>query len=350
MKNVALALVGFLALAGCDDPEETSDAVDTTEDAIRAAAPLGAEPKGTATSYPIVLAHGFLGSGEGFASFHASIGEALAADGHVVVRGSVPPLGNVRIRAQALARDVDDALAKTGAKKVNIIAHSMGGLDARDLVSGLGYGDRVASITTISTPHRGSRIADVSQRLVAGAPEEALDAFGKLVDRSREEVESSIDVKGALRDLSEANAASFAALHPDDARVYYQSWAGVSSLFAIPNPSDAVACEGKLLAHQGRADLMSPLLAPAAPIVDRRSRRTAERRLRPRLQREARQLPREHSRRSRRRDRRLQRRARVARSPHRLRLRSLPSQRRVRSREARLLILVTSVARMRTER
>jgi triacylglycerol lipase len=236
--------------------------VASADDELTAAAPLGAEPEGSATQYPIVLVHGFLGNGE-FANFNTSIVDALEKDGHVVVRASVPPLGSVSIRAKALARDVDAALEKNGATKVNIIAHSMGGLDTRELVSVLGYGDRVASVTTISTPHRGARVADVALGLVAGAREEALDAFGKLVDKDA----STVDVKGALRDLAESNAGAFEASHPDDARVYYQSWAGVSSLFAIPNPADAAACEGKLLAHPGRADLMSPILAPAAPII-----------------------------------------------------------------------------------
>lgn len=265
MQNVTMlgaALLSLFALIGCAAETDASQEMATSDDALSAAAPLGAEPHGHAARYPIVLAHGFLGKGEGVASFDHAISDALAADGHVVVRASVPPLGSVRDRAKALAEDIDAALASSGATKVNIVAHSMGGLDARDVVSALGYGDRVASITTISTPHRGSRVADVSLGLVEGAREDALEAFGKLVDR-----EGPIDVKGALRDLSEANADAFAASHPDDARVYYQSWAGVSSLFAIPNRADKDACEGKLLAHDDRADLMSPVLAPAAPIV-----------------------------------------------------------------------------------
>ena len=263
--NIVTTLAGLalsvLVVGGCA-AENDEEAVSANVDELSAAAPLGAEPRGSATKFPIVLAHGFLGTGD-LATFNDSIGEALAKDGHVVVEASVPPLGNVRVRAEKLARDVDDALQASGAMKVNIIAHSMGGLDARELVSVLGYGDRVASVTTISTPHRGTRIADVSLGLVSGAREEALDAFGKLVDKNPE----AVDVKGALRDLSLANADAFAAAHPDDARVYYQSWAGVSSLFAIPNPADARACDGKLVAHAGRADLMSPILAPAAPIV-----------------------------------------------------------------------------------
>ena len=43
---------------------------------------------------------------------------------------------------------------------VNLIAHSMGGLDARYLISRLGMADQVRSLTTISTPHRGSFMAD----------------------------------------------------------------------------------------------------------------------------------------------------------------------------------------------
>lgn len=42
---------------------------------------------------------------------------------------------------------------------VNIIAHSLGGLDARYAVSVLGC-QKIASITTIGTPHRGSPLAD----------------------------------------------------------------------------------------------------------------------------------------------------------------------------------------------
>jgi triacylglycerol lipase len=143
----------------------------------------------------------------------------------------------------------------------------MGGLDARELVSVLGYGDRVASLTTVSTPHRGSRVADMSLGLIEGADDKALEAIAKAIGTSYSSVADDADLKQALRDLSEANADAFNAAHPDDARVYYQSWAGVSSFLAIPNPADADACEGKLLMHPGRADNVNPVLAPAMPFV-----------------------------------------------------------------------------------
>ena len=64
----------------------------------------------------------------------------------------VDPLGDVPTRARQLAQSLP------AGERVYIIAHSGGGLDARFLASpgGLGMGERVASITTISTPHRGA--------------------------------------------------------------------------------------------------------------------------------------------------------------------------------------------------
>ena len=51
------------------------------------------------------------------------------------------------------------------ARKVNIIAHSMGGLDARYAIAKLGLADRVASLVTIGTPHLGTPLANLGARL-----------------------------------------------------------------------------------------------------------------------------------------------------------------------------------------
>ncbi|GIW82412.1 MAG: hypothetical protein KatS3mg105_4219 [Gemmatales bacterium] len=53
----------------------------------------------------------------------------------------------------------DQILAWTN-EPINLIAHSMGGLDARYLITHLGFANRVKSLTTISTPHRGTYLAD----------------------------------------------------------------------------------------------------------------------------------------------------------------------------------------------
>lgn len=63
-------------------------------------------------------------------------------------------------RAHTLQAQVQAFLNETGAEKVNIIAHSMGGLDSRRMIADLGMADKVASLTTIGTPHHGTVLAD----------------------------------------------------------------------------------------------------------------------------------------------------------------------------------------------
>ena len=59
-------------------------------------------------------------------------------------------------------------MQKTGCGKVNIIAHSKGGLDSRYAISKLGSDKYVASLTTINTPHHGCLFAEY---LLNTAPE-----------------------------------------------------------------------------------------------------------------------------------------------------------------------------------
>jgi triacylglycerol lipase len=138
---------------------------------------------------PVVLAHGLFGFDEiGVGAMkHAywrGIREALEKDGCKVFVPRVPPCGSIVDRAAALA----SALAAVDERRLNVVAHSMGGLDARLAVARHGMASRVAALVTVGTPHRGSPLADLStdvarrvglQRLLetAGVP---LDAFHDL--------------------------------------------------------------------------------------------------------------------------------------------------------------------------
>ncbi|PFH57814.1 hypothetical protein XA68_14543 [Ophiocordyceps unilateralis] len=124
--------------------------------------------------HPIVLAHGLLGFSELSllpalvppVQYWHGIKQALVAQGcPAVMTTSVPPSGSIEQRAAKLAADI-----ATARSPVNVIAHSMGGLDARYMISRLPPHRRaaVASLTTISTPHRGSAFADYL--LAAGGP------------------------------------------------------------------------------------------------------------------------------------------------------------------------------------
>lgn len=112
--------------------------------------------------YPIVLAHGAFGfdqirvAGRRHVYFRG-VPERLRVMGIEVYRPRVPPIGSVVARAERLS----SAVRALSAKKVNLIAHSMGGLDARYAICRLGLADRVASLTTIGTPHLGTPLADL---------------------------------------------------------------------------------------------------------------------------------------------------------------------------------------------
>ncbi len=115
------------------------------------------------TRHPIVLAHGWLGFDRiGLPEFghdyFRGVPWRLRALGHAVHVARVSPVASIRVRAGQLARQIEEL----GAKRVNIIAHSMGGLDARLAIARMGLGPQVASLTTIGTPHHGTPLADVA--------------------------------------------------------------------------------------------------------------------------------------------------------------------------------------------
>src|SRR5690348_17253469 len=74
----------------------------------------------------------------------------------------VPPVGTSEDRARILGDAINERFPSG---PVHIIAHSMGGLDSRTLIArnyhGLSQPGRIASLTTLSTPHRGSPVADL---------------------------------------------------------------------------------------------------------------------------------------------------------------------------------------------
>jgi len=85
---------------------------------------------------------------------------ALQKEGAEVFYGLQHCWASVETNAEAIASRIDAVLQETGRRKVNLIAHSKGGLDARMAASSFGCGDRIASITTIATPHHGSKTID----------------------------------------------------------------------------------------------------------------------------------------------------------------------------------------------
>lgn len=121
--------------------------------------------------YPIVLCHGLLGS----PSFYwRGISDELSKRGASVVVDAVPPAGTIYSRAKALSDILDRHPGP-----VNLIGHSMGGLDARLLAHVWKGKERVKSVTTVGTPHHGSPIADSFLQLTNFLPP-SLGGFAQL--------------------------------------------------------------------------------------------------------------------------------------------------------------------------
>lgn len=209
----------------------------------------------------IVLAHGL---GGGPDSFDPSIVAALQADGFYVLRDSVPPVDSVATRATALAAQVSAFIASNRLDTVHIIAHSMGGLDSRYLLAKLGA-PKVKSLTTLSTPHRGSPLADLGLGIKRSLTVSQQDAILALTEFLGTDVTSE-QLDRALGDLAEAHAAAFNAATPDVPGVAYYSYSGLSTLFGVGNPNAGQACAAPGVTTPAPSSLPG-LLRLAGPIV-----------------------------------------------------------------------------------
>ncbi len=111
------------------------------------------------TRYPIVLVHGMMA--KDFMFYHAfrGISDYLKALGFTVFVTNQDGVGSIITNAAQLKEEILEIIKQENCEKVNIIAHSKGGLDCRYMISNLDMEAYVASLTTLSTPHHGSGLS-----------------------------------------------------------------------------------------------------------------------------------------------------------------------------------------------
>src|ERR1051325_699937 len=119
----------------------------------------------------IILLHGLFGFraqplGPIKVEHFRGIAEALEREGHTVVTTGVNPVGSIAQRAKQLEQQLHEIITEKlpGGEKVLLIAHSMGGLDARCVLADEDskIAEHISALITIATPHRGSPIADLA--------------------------------------------------------------------------------------------------------------------------------------------------------------------------------------------
>ncbi len=179
--------------------------------------------------YPVILVHGLL-SGDSVASMKNAAKE-LRQHGTKVYLAEVLAAGSIAARADDLADYVDAVLKHSQALKVNIVAHSMGGLDSRYLVSKLGYGNKVASLTTISTPHRGAIFADEVLKELNSGRRTGIIRFIEILSTlyNDQTTLQNVNLRQALLDLSKAEMNKFNQSVSNDNRVIYLSFSSIAS-------------------------------------------------------------------------------------------------------------------------
>ena len=174
--------------------------------------------------YPILMVHGM-----GFRDFKCigywgRIPATLEALGCRVFFGEQDSNADISTNGRHLAARIDEILKETGAEKVNIIAHSKGGLDARYAISTLGMASKVASLTTVSTPHNGSKTIDKLLKI----PQPLYRIVCFFVDVwYRVLGDKNPRTYDVIKSFSTESAKEFNAQNPDADGVYYQSYAFV---------------------------------------------------------------------------------------------------------------------------
>ena len=132
------------------------------------------------TKYPILMVHGVFFRDSRKLNYWGRVPAELIRNGATVYYGNHQSALSVPSSAKELAARIKEIVKETGCEKVNIIAHSKGGLDSRYAIARLGVSHMVASLTTVNTPHRGCNFADhLLSKLGAGIKDKAAAAYNK---------------------------------------------------------------------------------------------------------------------------------------------------------------------------
>lgn len=190
------------------------------------------------TKYPLFMLHGIGFRDCRYFDYWGRIPSELKRHGATIYYGSHEAWSTIEDNAEFLKQRIIEIIETKGCKKVNIIAHSRGGLDARYMISILGMSDYVASLTTISTPHRGAKIIDIIYKL----PEPLINLLVNALNKNARMMgDKKPDIFTSSRQLSVSYCKEFNNRVQDSEKVYYQSFAAVMNnifsdyILTIPN-------------------------------------------------------------------------------------------------------------------
>ncbi len=152
------------------------------------------------TKYPIVLIHGIFFRDNKLFNYWGRIPKTLQIHGATIYYGQHQSALPVKESARELSHRIQLIVERSGCEKVNIIAHSKGGLDCRYAISEFGMAPYVASLTTVNTPHRGCLFAE---KLLYAIPERIKDKVANAYNISLKALgDETPDFLAAVGDLT----------------------------------------------------------------------------------------------------------------------------------------------------
>ncbi|MBK8285570.1 MAG: triacylglycerol lipase [Ahniella sp.] len=218
----------------------------------------------TQTRHPIVLVHGLLGFDSllGIYDYWYGVPTDLRSGGARVHIANVSSSNYSEVRGEQLIRELDSLRAVYRYTKFNLIGHSHGGPTIRYVASV--RPDLVASITSVGSPHTGSKVADaLATVLPEGSPLRPLvagfvDALSAVIEFLSGDNDPQYAL-GALASLSSSGSRAFNTRHPQGMPtttcgqgpsvvngVRYYSWGGTSVLTNVFDASDPMLGAGSL--------------------------------------------------------------------------------------------------------
>ena len=173
------------------------------------------------TKYPLLMVHGVFFRDFRYLNYWGRIPRELIRNGAAVYYGRQQSAAAVEDSGKELAERIRQIVEETGCEKVNIIAHSKGGLDSRAAIAHCGMAPYVATLTTINTPHRGCIFAEY---LLGKVPEAARLKIAAAYNAAMEKVgDPNPDFLAAVTDLTESACLRRNEVTPDVPGVVYES-------------------------------------------------------------------------------------------------------------------------------
>jgi triacylglycerol lipase len=223
LKLLRWISLGLMAAATVGAPGCAADAEEEASTSQAATDP-------SVAPYPIVLAHGFFGfkdfAGIDFINYYQGVVAHLAQDGETrVFTPTVDPFNDSTFRGEQLLARVEEIIRQTGAKKVNLIGHSQGGLDARYVAHQ--RPDLVASVTTFATPHHGTPLSDDFELIDNPFTSWAFDGLVKILGAPLwDEIGHDTSITKSFRQFSSDAIDDFNSRYPNVPGIPYWSIAG----------------------------------------------------------------------------------------------------------------------------